>query len=145
MNTIIIKVDEYNPQAKDLEIAAGILRAGGVVAFPTETVYGLGANALDTSAAGKIYEAKGRPSDNPLIVHVSEVADLEMLAREIPDKAYQLAEVFWPGPLTIILKKKDSVPWNHRRSGYRSDPSSGKSDCAKSDRCFRGLCGSTQR
>ncbi len=110
MNTIIIKVDEYNPQAKDLEIAAGILRAGGVVAFPTETVYGLGANALDTSAAGKIYEAKGRPSDNPLIVHVSEVADLEMLAREIPDKAYQLAEVFWPGPLTIILKKKDSVP-----------------------------------
>lgn len=111
MNTIIIKVDEHNLRTEDLEAAAGILREGGLVAFPTETVYGLGANALDSSAARKIYEAKGRPSDNPLIVHISEVEDLEILAREIPDKAYQLANVFWPGPLTIILKKKDRVPY----------------------------------
>jgi L-threonylcarbamoyladenylate synthase len=82
-----------------------------LVAFPTETVYGLGANALDSSAAKKIYEAKGRPSDNPLIVHISETTDIEILAQEIPEMAYQLAEVFWPGPLTIILKKKDCVPF----------------------------------
>ena len=111
MNTKIIKVDERTFQPEVLQEAAKLLREGGLVAFPTETVYGLGANALDTEAAGKIYEAKGRPSDNPLIVHVSEVSDIELLAREIPEKAYQLAEVFWPGPLTIILKKKSVVPY----------------------------------
>jgi L-threonylcarbamoyladenylate synthase len=110
MNTLIIKVDELKLKPQDLMVAAKILREGGLVAFPTETVYGLGANALDTLAARKIYEAKGRPSDNPLIVHISEISDLEVLAREIPEKAYQLANVFWPGPLTIILKKKDCVP-----------------------------------
>ncbi len=111
MNTIIIKVDELNLKQEELREAAGILREGGLVAFPTETVYGLGANALDTQAAQKIYEAKGRPSDNPLIVHISEVSDMEVLARDIPEKAYQLANIFWPGPLTIILKKRDCVPY----------------------------------
>jgi L-threonylcarbamoyladenylate synthase len=111
MNTIIIKVDERMLKQEELQEAARILQEGGLVAFPTETVYGLGANALDTQAAQKIYEAKGRPSDNPLIVHISEVSDMEVLARDIPDKAYQLAKTFWPGPLTIILKKKDCVPY----------------------------------
>lgn len=111
MKTIIIKLNTEELKPEDLEQAAQILRSGGLVAFPTETVYGLGANALNTEAAKKIYEAKGRPSDNPLIVHISQVRDLELLAREIPEKAYQLAKVFWPGPLTIILKKKDCVPY----------------------------------
>lgn len=110
MNTKIIKLDKEDLREEKLEEAAEILRAGGLVAFPTETVYGLGANALDKDAATKIYEAKGRPSDNPLIVHISQVKDMEKLAQDIPDKAYTLAEVFWPGPLTIILKKKACVP-----------------------------------
>jgi L-threonylcarbamoyladenylate synthase len=112
MKTKIIKLEIEELKVGDLEQAAGILRAGGLVAFPTETVYGLGANALDEEAALKIYEAKGRPSDNPLIVHISQAKDIEILATDIPVKAYQLAEVFWPGPLTIILKKKDCVPYS---------------------------------
>jgi L-threonylcarbamoyladenylate synthase len=115
MDTKIIKI-EIESLIEGLiedsfEEAAKILRNGGLVAIPTETVYGLGANALDETAAAKIYQAKGRPSDNPLIVHIAKVSDMEMLAEEIPETAYQLAEVFWPGPLTIILKKKDSVPY----------------------------------
>ena len=90
--------------------ASRILKEGGLVAFPTETVYGLGGNALDPSASARIYAAKGRPSDNPLIVHIAETSALEELAEEIPEKAHQLAEAFWPGPLTIILYKKKSVP-----------------------------------
>ncbi|MCI8508843.1 MAG: threonylcarbamoyl-AMP synthase [Lachnospiraceae bacterium] len=85
------------------------LRAGGLVAFPTETVYGLGADALNPSAAGRIYAAKGRPSDNPLIVHISKVEDMEDLAYT-NDLAYTLAQAFWPGPLTMILPKKQIVP-----------------------------------
>lgn len=112
MNTIIqsINIDEY--QKSDLDQAAKILKSGGLVAFPTETVYGLGANALDETAARRIYEAKGRPSDNPLIVHIAERADMQKLACEIPLEAYKLAEVFWPGPLTIILKKNSQVPYS---------------------------------
>ncbi|MDE6025402.1 MAG: threonylcarbamoyl-AMP synthase [Lachnospiraceae bacterium] len=90
--------------------AAGILRTGGLVAFPTETVYGLGADALSKKAAGKIYSAKGRPSDNPLIVHVADVKAVYELAEYVPDKAEMLMEAFWPGPLTIILPKKEVVP-----------------------------------
>ena len=89
--------------------AAAILRNGGLVAFPTETVYGLGADALTEEAALKIYAAKGRPSDNPLIVHIAKEADLYELA-EVNEKALKLAKHFWPGPLTMILKKKDIVP-----------------------------------
>lgn len=110
MDTKIIQIDAQNFKTEELDLAAGILRNGGLVAFPTETVYGLGANALDVKASKKIYEAKGRPSDNPLIVHISKIEDLGKLAEEIPDTAYQLAEVFWPGPLTMILKKKEIVP-----------------------------------
>ena len=88
---------------------AECLRDGGLVAFPTETVYGLGADALNETAAMRIYEAKGRPSDNPLIVHIAKVEDMEKLAY-VNDKAKALAQAFWPGPLTIILPKRDVVP-----------------------------------
>ncbi|MDF2541939.1 MAG: ywlC [Herbinix sp.] len=111
MHTEIKKIDadEFDPE--ELLQAANILKSGGLVAFPTETVYGLGANALEELAAGKIYEAKGRPSDNPLIVHIANKMDINQLAKDIPETAYKLAEVFWPGPLTIILKKKECVPY----------------------------------
>lgn len=111
MLTKIIKANAEDLPEGCLKEAEDILRCGGLVAFPTETVYGLGANALDESASIKIYEAKGRPSDNPLIVHISKVDDLSILAEDIPDKAYRLAKVFWPGPLTMILKKKGVVPY----------------------------------
>jgi len=111
MQTIIQKIDADQFEMKELDQAANILKAGGLVAFPTETVYGLGADALDAAAAAKIYEAKGRPSDNPLIVHIASVNDMAAIAIEIPQEAYQLAEAFWPGPLTMILKKKECVPY----------------------------------
>jgi L-threonylcarbamoyladenylate synthase len=111
MNTKIIKLDTDDLQDEHLAEASEILKTGGLVAFPTETVYGLGADALNENASKKIYEAKGRPSDNPLIVHISKTKDIEILAKDIPEKAYQLAEVFWPGPLTLILKKKECVPY----------------------------------
>lgn len=90
--------------------AAQILQEGGLVAFPTETVYGLGGNALDSQAAKKIYEAKGRPSDNPLIVHIASIDALEELTTGVTEQARRLAEKFWPGPLTMILQKSDKVP-----------------------------------
>lgn len=110
METIIKKITHTEEDKKIYEQAGQILRAGGLVAFPTETVYGLGADALDAKASAKIYAAKGRPSDNPLIVHIADVNALYDLAKEVPDKALVLAEKFWPGPLTMILKKKDKVP-----------------------------------
>ena len=101
-------------KAEDLEKALArsreVLLSGGLVAFPTETVYGLGGNALDADASRKIYAAKGRPSDNPLIVHVGRKEDVLPLVREIPEKAEALMEAFWPGPLTIILPKSGLVP-----------------------------------
>ncbi len=112
MNTIIVKLDTDDYRPEQLDQAAQLLREGKLVAFPTETVYGLGGNALDSEAARKIYEAKGRPSDNPLIVHIANISDLEELAEDIPDKAYRLAEVFWPGPLTMILKRKKCIPYS---------------------------------
>lgn len=90
--------------------ASAILKNGGLVAFPTETVYGLGADALNADAAAKIYAAKGRPSDNPLIVHIADTEAVYKLATVVPDKAVMLMEAFWPGPLTIILPKKSIVP-----------------------------------
>lgn len=106
MNTEIVNF----PDQSSIERAGRIIKAGGLVAFPTETVYGLGGDALNPESARKIYEAKGRPSDNPLIVHISEMQALPGVAHDIPDAAYLLAEHFWPGPLTMILKKSDSVP-----------------------------------
>ena len=105
-HTILLKGDR--PQ--DLKKAGELLRAGGLVAIPTETVYGLAANALDGAAVKAIYQAKGRPSDNPLIVHICDFGQLSPLVREVPEAAKQLAQAFWPGPLTIILKKSDLVP-----------------------------------
>ncbi len=112
MDTIILKVDEYNPEKSiaEIEQAAKVIKTGGLVAFPTETVYGLGANALDGEAVKKIYIAKGRPSDNPLIAHISHISQLENLVKEIPPKAQLLIKAFWPGPLTLIFKKKDIIP-----------------------------------
>lgn len=96
--------------AEALEKAGEILRSGGLVAFPTETVYGLGGNALDKEAARKIYAAKGRPSDNPLIVHIADLGELDELVSEIPPMAERLMEAFWPGPMTLILRKKSIIP-----------------------------------
>ena len=97
-------------QAEALEKAAKILQEGGLVAFPTETVYGLGANGLSGDACKKIYEAKGRPSDNPLILHIADLAQLPQIVCQVPPKAKQLMEAFWPGPMTLILPKTALVP-----------------------------------
>lgn len=93
-----------------IDEAAGIIRNGGIVAFPTETVYGLGANAFDKQAVAGIFEAKGRPADNPLIVHLSTVADIANVAQCIPDAAFKLFEAYSPGPLTVVLNKKPCIP-----------------------------------
>lgn len=95
---------------KALQEASLLLQKGQVVAFPTETVYGLGANALDENAVRRIFKAKGRPADNPLIVHVATWQDVAPLVKEIPEKAMLLAQAFWPGPLTLIFKKQNIVP-----------------------------------
>ena len=95
---------------KDVDAAAAILREGGLVGIPTETVYGLGANGLDEDAVGRIFAAKGRPQDNPLILHIPDVSWLERYCKDIPLTAYQLAEAFWPGPMTMILYHKEMVP-----------------------------------
>lgn len=95
---------------KDIEAAAAILRAGGLVGIPTETVYGLGANGLDPAAVRRIFEAKGRPQDNPLILHIPDPSWLERYCRDVPAAARRLAEQFWPGPLTMILPRRALVP-----------------------------------
>lgn len=110
MDTKVIKIECDNIGKNELDEACELLKEGKLVAFPTETVYGLGGDALNPEASSKIYAAKGRPSDNPLIVHISEVSDIEKLAVEIPKLAYELADRFWPGPMTMILKKSDIVP-----------------------------------
>lgn len=107
---VVIKDREHIKDGELLE-AARILREGGLVAFPTETVYGLGGNALDAEAAGKIYAAKGRPSDNPLIAHISCAKELEPLVKEVPEAGRKLMEAFWPGPLTMIFPKSAKVPY----------------------------------
>ena len=96
--------------ARDVDRAAAILRAGGLVGIPTETVYGLGANGLDPDAVAHIFQAKGRPQDNPLILHIPSADHLERYCEKIPDRAYALAEAYWPGPLTMILWRKPIVP-----------------------------------
>ena len=111
MQTIIRKVDENCIDEMIMEEAGALLKEGALVAFPTETVYGLGANALDSEAAAKIYAAKGRPSDNPLIVHIADMDALPLITAEIPEAAKKLAAKFWPGPLTMVLKKSEVVPY----------------------------------
>lgn len=111
METRIEKIDRYQLDEEILKRAGEILKQGGLVAFPTETVYGLGANALNEDAAKKTYAAKGRPSDNPLIVHIADEEDLPIVARNISDKAKQVIKQFWPGPLTLIFEKQYIVPF----------------------------------
>lgn len=110
MKTRIVKINEEQIEQKLIEEAGEIIRAGGLVAFPTETVYGLGGDALNPASSEKIYAAKGRPSDNPLIVHIAEIGALSGIVRKIPKAAFQLAERYWPGPLTMIFEKADCVP-----------------------------------
>lgn len=108
MKTEVFEISSSNDP--DLERVGEVLRGGGLAAIPTETVYGLAANALDADVVSKIYKAKGRPSDNPLIVHISSFDQWKPLVKEIPKNAQELANAFWPGPLTIILKKSDLIP-----------------------------------
>ena len=110
MKTRHIRIEEQNTDQELIRQAGDILRSGGLVAFPTETVYGLGGDALNPASSARIYQAKGRPSDNPLIVHIADMEALDAIVREIPAEARALAEAFWPGPLTMILPKADIVP-----------------------------------
>lgn len=107
--TIVINMRDGLDEKK-IKVAARLILEGKLVAFPTETVYGLGADALNEGAVRRIFEAKGRPADNPLIIHIASIDDLEKVAREVPEKAKLLAERFWPGPLTLVLPKREEVP-----------------------------------
>lgn len=111
MNTKIIKLESLEHKEEKLMEAAKILQKGGLVAFPTETVYGLGADGLNSEAAAKIYYAKGRPSDNPLILHIADMDMVSKLAKNISEDAMKVMNAFWPGPLTVILNKTDIVPY----------------------------------
>ena len=113
MKTLRIEVDPWNPSGELMARAADVLRGGGLVAFPTETVYGLGANALNPEAVKGIYRAKGRPSDNPLILHLSRVEQAEPLVC-VDERARRLMRAFWPGPLTLVLRARDVVPMEAR-------------------------------
>ncbi len=110
MKTLFLSSDQPDTPG----IAAHIIRQGGLVALPTETVYGLGANGLDEAAVAKIFHAKGRPQDNPLILHIANARDMEKYCRSIPETAWLLAEKFWPGPLTMVLPARDCVPLRTR-------------------------------
>src|SRR5262245_36799749 len=110
MNTEVLRIELTSPDPAVIARAAELLRAGRMVAFPTETVYGLGANALDPDAVRGIFGAKGRPASNPLIVHVSELAHLAKVADDWPEAARLLAGRFWPGPITLVLPKREELP-----------------------------------
>lgn len=110
MKTVVWRVDAANINQNIIKKAARIIRQGGLIAFPTETVYGLGANGLDAAAVQKIFQAKGRPLDNPLILHISEIRDVFYLARAVSLQAQVLMEKFWPGPLTLVLPKGAFIP-----------------------------------
>lgn len=111
MKTLLRVCNESDIKSEYLTEAGNILKNGGLVAFPTETVYGLGGNAYDKNASGKIYAAKGRPSDNPLIVHIADEDSLYEVASFVPEKAVLMMKKYWPGPLTMVFKKKDIVPY----------------------------------
>lgn len=110
MNTKVVFIDEQHIDLDVIKEAGELIKRGELVGFPTETVYGLGGDALKSDSARKIYAAKERPSDNPLIVHIAKWEDVNYICEDIPETAHKLAEVFWPGPLTMILKKKPIVP-----------------------------------
>ena len=111
MQTKVITIQEENFSKEQLKEAGEIIKQGGLVAFPTETVYGLGGDALNAGSSEKIYAAKGRPSDNPLIVHIADWESIYKIVKNIPENAKKLADVFWPGPLTMIFEKSDVVPY----------------------------------
>lgn len=111
MKTKVLKVNPENPEEEAVRQAGEILKNGGLVAFPTETVYGLGGDGMNPASSEKIYAAKGRPSDNPLIIHIADFDSLGQIVSRIPDDARRLAEKFWPGPLTMIFPKSESVPY----------------------------------
>lgn len=114
MDTELVVIDEKNiddDARASIKRAGGIIAEGGLVAFPTETVYGLGGDALNRQSSKKIYAAKGRPSDNPLIVHISNMEALDKIVKEVPEAARKLADAFWPGPLTMIMNKTEAVPY----------------------------------
>lgn len=111
MDTKVVTVDKEKPDLQVMRMAGEILRKGGLVAFPTETVYGLGGDGLNAGSSKKIYAAKGRPSDNPLIIHIADLESLEKIVKSVPPKAKLLAEKFWPGPLTMIFSKSGRVPY----------------------------------
>ncbi len=110
MKTLVLKVDSINPDVAKIQVAADIIQRGGLVAFPTETVYGLGADALDGDAVLRLFEAKKRPLDNPPIVHIADVSEVYPLVREVSAKAELLMKQFWPGPLTLVFKHSSNVP-----------------------------------
>lgn len=108
--TKALKINRKKPELDKIKFAAEIIKRGGLVAFPTETVYGLGADALNPEAVGQVFYAKGRPSDNPLIVHIADIKDIDILAKRVPKTAAMLMQKFWPGPLTLVLHKRKNVP-----------------------------------
>jgi L-threonylcarbamoyladenylate synthase len=110
MKTTVLKINKNQIDSSKIKIASEVIKNGGLVAFPTETVYGLGANGLDGEAVNKIFVAKGRPDDNPLILHIADKNQIFDLVKEVPENAKKLMKAFWPGPLTIILEKKEIVP-----------------------------------
>lgn len=110
MNTKVVRIDEQHIDDGLIREAGEIIKAGGLVAFPTETVYGLGGDALNPASSKKIYLAKGRPSDNPLIVHIAQMEALPFIVKKVPEAAKKLAKAFWPGPLTMIMEKSEAVP-----------------------------------
>ncbi|MGB9806666.1 MAG: L-threonylcarbamoyladenylate synthase [Thermoproteota archaeon] len=112
IRTRIIKINSVFPEESKIKEAAEVIKRGGLVAFPTETVYGLGANCYNESAVLKIFIVKGRPPDNPLIVHISNFEMLKEVSEEIPDLAYKVANVAWPGPITVVMKKSKKVPYS---------------------------------
>jgi L-threonylcarbamoyladenylate synthase len=109
-NTLVLKVNSQNPEDENVLVAANIIRKGGLVAFPTETVYGLGADALNAEAVLALFAAKNRPLDNPPIIHVENIRDIAKLVQHVPPKAEKLMREFWPGPLTLVFKRAASVP-----------------------------------
>lgn len=109
-NTLMLKVDPDNPDPAKIDVAAKFIRKGGLVAFPTETVYGLGADALNSEAVLALFEAKKRPLDNPPIIHVADPSEVKGLVETVPKKAERLMELFWPGPLTLVFKRSSAVP-----------------------------------
>ncbi len=110
METQVLKITDIEKDGALLDEAAALLREGQLVAIPTETVYGLAADALNPKAAAAIYQAKGRPSDNPLIVHVSSLEEIPPLVKQVPPQLKQLAEAFWPGPMTVVMEKSPLIP-----------------------------------